>query len=422
MAKKLTARKIEQIRPDSIKRIEIPDAGRPGLYLVVQPSGKKSWAVRYRVNGRPRKLTLTGFPSLATARKLAQEVLDEVAEGRDPAAEKQAAKRQADTGSDLFSTVAAQFVQRHARPNTRASSARQTERILAKEVLPKWGNRRIQTISKRDVLDLLDSIADRRGRKHEKCLSANRVWSVVRKLFNWAIQRDIIGTSPVAGVKAPIEERAGERILSDDEIRWFWRACHELAYPFGRFAQLLLLTGQRRAEVAGARYTEMNLGNRSWAIPGERTKNGEAHDVALSEPAFAIIESLPRIRSTENYLFTTNGESRISGYSRAKRAIDKLMRDMARERADAGAEIPPWTFHDLRRTAASGMARLGTPLPVIEKVLNHVSGSFAGVVGVYQRHHFAEEKRMALENWGKFVLSLAESRPVNVMPLRAARP
>ena len=392
MAKKLTALKVEQAG-DPRKRVEIPDAGKPGLYLVIQPSRKKSWAVRYRFKGQAKKLTLDGFPSLGTARKLAQEALDVVAEGSDPAAEKRA-KKYADTSSDLFSAVAADFVERHAKRNTRASSVRLTEQWLNKDVLPRWGNKRVQDITKRDVLDLLDAVIDRGGG-----LSANRVLAVIRKLFNWAVQRGVITVSPAAGIKPPLAEQSRDRILSDDEIRWLWLAGDKVGYPFGSMAKMLLLTGQRRNEVAGMTWAELDLDKKLWTLPGGRTKNDEAHEVPLSDPALAVIASLPRIKSDKGFLFTTNGTTHVSGYSRAKAVIDKGMLDIAREERGLEAEIPRWTFHDCRRTAVSGMARLGISLPVIEKTVNHSSGSFAGIVGVYQRHSFANEKRNALEAW-----------------------
>jgi integrase len=154
-------------------------------------------------------------------------------------------------------------------------------------------------------------------------------------------------------------------------------------------------------------------------IPGERTKNGEPHEVPLSEAAIAIIKALPRIESAEGFLFTTNARTAVSGFSRAKGALDAAMIEIARAERDAEVVIPRWTFHDLRRTAASGMARLGIALPVIEKVLNHSSGSFAGIVGVYQRHSFADEKRKALQTWANFVISLVEGRAENVVSIRA---
>ncbi len=405
MAKRLTARKVEQARANPHKRLEVADGGQRGLHLVIQPSGRKSWAVRYRFKGEPRKLTLEGFPSLATARKLAQVALDQVGEGIDPAAAKQTAKREAEIGSDLFSAVAEQFIQRHARPNTRPQSAQQTERYLAKNVLPRWGKRRIQEISKRDVLDLLDAVRDRGGG-----LSANRVLAAIRKLFNWAVERGVISVSPAAGVKPPLVERSRDRVLSDDEIRWAWLACNGIGYPFGDMAKLLLLTGQRRTEVAGMTWAEIDLEKALWSIPGERTKNGEPHEVPLSEAALAIIKALPRIENDKGFLLTTNARTHVTGYSHVKRALDEAMLEIARAERGAEVEIPRWTFHDLRRMAVSGMARLGIALPVIEKVVNHTSGSFAGVIGVYQRHSFAGEKRHALEAWANLVLSTVEKR------------
>jgi integrase len=395
MARKLTARKVEQARPNSRKRIEIPDGGKPGLYLVIQSSGRKSWAVRYRFQGQARKLTLDGFPSLASAHRLAQEALDRVAEGYDPAADKQSAKREGDHGSNLFSAVAAEFVERHVKRNTRASSARETERFLAKDVLPKWGHKRVEDITRRNVLDLLDGIVDRGGG-----LSANRVLAVTRKLFNWAVQRGILEASPVTGIKPLLAEPTRDRVLTDDEIRWFWLACDKVGYPFGSMATLLLLTGQRRNEVAGMTWGELDHDKALWRIPGGRTKNDEAHEVPLSGAALAVIASLPRVKSDKGYLFTTNGETHISGYSRAKAVIDHAVLEVARGEVGGVTEIPRWTFHDLRRTAVSGMARLGISLPVIEKVVNHSSGSFAGIVGVYQRHSFADEKRTATRRLG----------------------
>jgi integrase len=413
MAKKLTARKVEQTRPNPRKRIELPDGGKPGLYLVIQPSGRRSWAVRYRFHGQGRKLTLDGFPSLATARRLAQDALDIVAEGKDPAAEKRTSRSQHGLGSDLFSAVAAEFVERHAKRNTRASSAKQTERWLEKEALPKWGNRPVQDITKRDVLDLLDGIVDRGGG-----LSANRVLAAIRKLFNWAVQRGIITASPAGGIKAPLPEISRDRFLNDDETRWFWLACDKLAYPFGSMAKLLLLTGQRRDEVSGMIWGEIDLDKALWTIPGGRTKNDLPHEVSLSDAALSVIASLPRIKSDKGYLFTTNAETHVS-YSRAKGMLDKAMLDIARDERGQDVEIPRWTFHDLRRTVVSGMARLSIPLPVIEKVVNHSSGSFAGIVGVYQRHGFADEKRSALQAWANLVLSTVEKRPANVVPINA---
>lgn len=337
MTKVLTTAAIEKLKADPNKRREIPDGRLPGLYLVIQPSGRKSWAVRYRYGDKPRKLTLDGFPSLGMAHKLAQEALDTVAQGGDPAAAKVETKRAEKAGvddRDQFEKVCRQFVERYAAPKNR--SWKETARtfglvpdrnnkepgaaddpaafIVAKDSLvAKWGSRKIGEIRKRDVIDLLDSIVDRGAPT-----AANRTLAAVRKLFNWCVSRDMLQISPCAGVKPPAPETSRERVLTDDEIRWLWKAAEGQDYPFGQFAMLLLLTGQRRDEVAGMTVGEVDLAERVWSIPKERAKNNRAHEVALSDAAVTIFESLPKIAGAPGYLFTTNGRTHVRGYSRAK--------------------------------------------------------------------------------------------------------
>lgn len=431
--KVLTAKAVENAKPDPLRRVEIPDGLLPGLYLVVQPSGARSWAARYRHAGRPRKVTLGAFPALdlAEARKAAQVALRAAAEGRDPASEKVAARAAAKVAEsvdrDLFENVVADFVARYVKANNRESSARETERLLTRNVVPVWSGRRVQEITRRDVLELLDGIVDRGA-----SIGANRTLAAVRRLFNWCVERDILGEAPTDKVKAPTAERSRDRVLSDDELRIVWRAAGDLGLPFGPMLRLLVLTGARRDEVADARWSEIDLAKRLWTLPAARSKNGQAHEIPLSDASIAVLDGIPRVRGRSekgrvppDFVLTTTGETPASGFSRAKTRLDTLvLAAMRREAEEAGrdpseVEAPPrWTFHDLRRTAASGMARLGINLPVIEKVLNHTSGSFAGVVGVYQRHSFAEEKRAALDVWSRFVLGLDRAQPMNVVPIR----
>jgi integrase len=410
MARGLTALKVENAKAGD-QRKEIADPGKPGLYLVIQPSGKKSWAVRYRrqADKEPRKYTIDGFPSLAVARKLAQDVLDKVAEGEDPAAAKQMEKlkKRLEPGeSDGFSDVAIRFIKRDQRPNNR--TWRETARLLGIReteegeleaidggLVDKWDNRKVSEITKRDVLDVVDAI-DERGAG----VMANRTLAAVRRLFNWCVEKDILSSSPCAGLKPPAEESSRRRVLSDEEIRWFWNACEQLKYPFGHAGKLLLLTGARRSEV-----TDMTRGEvkgDTWTIPRERSKNDEPHIVPLSEAALDVIKDARNIKSEKGFVFTTTGDSPVSGWSKAKNQIDALMLAAAKEESPK-AKIEEWRLHDLRRTVASGMARLGIALEVIEKCLNHVSGSFAGIVGVYQLHSFEEEKRDALQKWAAHV-------------------
>jgi integrase len=392
MPRALTTRTLETIKPGR-KRREIADRHMPGLYLVLQPSGAKSWAVRYRHAGTPRKHTLGSYPAidLKSARHLASRALRTVAEGRDPGHE----KTQERAAPNSVATVAAQFIERHCKRSNRPRTARETQRLLDLHVLPRWRGRLMRDITRRDVLDLLDRVVDT-----GKPIAANRVFSAVRKMFNWAIARDIIATSPCTGVKPPTAERSRDRVLSDDELGRVWRAANKIGGPFGALVKLLTLTGQRRDEVARARWSEIDLDGRVWTLAPERVKNNQPHEVPLSDPAIAILSALPRITGA-GFVLTTNGDAPSSNYAKNKRRLDALLPQ----------EMPPFRLHDIRRSVASGMARLGINLPVIEKVLGHASGSFAGIVGVYQKHSFADEKRNALDAWGAFVADLVSDRP-----------
>lgn len=416
MGKGLTVRTLENIQPGKTRR-EIADGLRPGLYFVVQPSGATSWAVRYRHAGVPRKLTLGAYPalSLTEARERSGEALRAVAQGRDPATEKRSARQQAKDGpshSDTIPAIVEMYLSRHVRPNLR--SAADIERMFKKEIATPWAKRTIHEITRRDVVELLDRIVDR-GSPY----TANRAFGLIRKLMSWAVERGIIQSSPCVGLRLPSVEISRDRILTDDELRLFWRATESTPYPFGPFLQLLLLTGQRRDEVAGMRRSELNLDSATWMLPKERTKNNRAHEIPLPASAVQILRSIPIIAGSGDLIFSTTGETHISGYSKAKERLDAAMVALAKE--NGWSEIPDWRLHDLRRTVASGMARLGINLPVIEKVLNHVSGSFRGIVGVYQRHSFADEKRTALGAWARFVeATVAGEKVSNVVRLEKA--
>ena len=408
MARALTAKTIENLKPDPAKRLEIPDPGLTGLYVVIQPSGAKSWALRYRHAGKPKKLTLGRWPimGLADARKAASEALQAVELGADPAADKQAAKvaKAADDLSerDKFVNVVDLFMRRHASRNRRADDV---AAMLKREVLPKWADRDIHDITKRDVIDVLDAIVDRGSP-----VSANRLRAHLNTLFNWAKGRDIVAVNPLDGVKPPAPETARDRVLADDEVKLFWSACDLIGQPFGPLFKLLLLTGQRRGEVGGM--TDREINGTVWTIPAARSKNGDEHTVPLPAAAVALLDGLPRIAGRASYIFTTTGASAVSGFTRAKDRLDAEM-----VKLNEGEPIPAFTLHDLRRTAATGMAGLGFPPHVVEAVLNHRSGTRRGVAGVYNRFTYADEKAAALEAWGRRVLSLVEGEADNVVTL-----
>jgi integrase len=394
---RLTAKTVENAKPRTT-RVETPDDGCRGLYLIVQPSGRKSWAVRYRFNGKSKKLTLDRIDTLAAARKAATDALHELELGHDPAAKKfeaEASGRAATAARarDLIESLAAEFIVKHAKKRTRESTWRETERIFAKELLPVWRGRTVHDVTRRDVIDLLERIAE------DRPIMANRVLAAVRKFFNWMAARDIIKASPCVGVEPPGEVKSRDRWLTDDEIKTLWLACEGEHSPFGPFVKMLLLTGQRRNEVAGMRWSELDLNGLVWTLPASRTKNGVEHVVPLSTQVFAIVSSMPRIADSK-FVFTIAGDSHIGGFDRVKTRLDARMQ-----------LATSWVFHDLRRTAISGMARLGVDLAVIERTINHTSGTFAGVVGIYQRHDFAAGKRAALQRWANHIDELVHGAP-----------
>jgi integrase len=396
-----TVRSVETIKPGP-KRQELADRILTGLFLIVQPSGQRSWAVRYRVGGRNRKLTLGQYPAidLKTARDLASKALRAVAEGRDPAREKLTARHER---PDTFEEVARQFVERHCQRVNRPSSIKSTQGTLRRDVLPRWGKRLIKDITRRDVRDMLDGIIAS-GRP----AMANRAFVVVRKLFGWAIERDIVMMSPCASIKKPSVEQARDRVLDDTELRNVWIAADQVNEPYGALIKLLMLTGQRRNEVSEMTWGEVDLEARLWTLPKERSKNKQTHSIPLSEPAIAILQALPR--RGDLVLMANGGNKATRDFGRDKKRIDALL----------PADMAPWVQHDLRRTMVSGMARLGVSLPVIEKVVNHSSGSFAGIVSTYQRYDYLREKSAALELWGRHILSLTQPpRRSNVIEFEA---
>jgi integrase len=367
---RLTVRGIEALEPGE-KRREIPDSLMTGLYLLVQPgTGNKVWAVRCRQNGRPRKFTIGRYPlyGLAEAREAAQRILRSVSEGRDPG--------RPNTGS-VDDTIA-QFLERYARRKYRPSTLREVTRTLDR-ALAAWRGRRLDSITKADVRDLLDSIG--------APAASNAVLKFLKRLFSWAVSEDLLKASPLIGFQKPHVEKSRERILTDDELCRVWKAAESAGYAFGDFVRVAIFTGQRPGEVSGMRRDELR--GDTWILPSERVKNKKSHSVPLSRQALAIIEAAPQIST--NHVFSYAEGKPIRGLHHAKQALGRA------------SGVTGWTLHDLRRTCASGLARLGVSIAVIEQILNHRGGSLAGVAGVYIRHQFEKEKREALQQWADYV-------------------
>ncbi len=412
MGQVLTERFVKAKKPGAT-RLEIPDAGIQGLYFVVQPTGGKSWALRYRWQGSPVKYRLGDYPviGLAEARDKARDALRLLDAGTDPRGAKRTQAIPEAPPDDTIRDIITEFIARHAKVRNR--SWQEVERVLRREVEPTWGHRRIGDIERKDVIRLIDGVVDRGAP-----VMANRVLAHTRKLFNWAVSRDLIAMSPCAGVAAPEQETKRDRVLSEAELQALWAACDDVGEPFGSIVRLLILTGQRRDEVAGMRWTEVDTDAALWTIPGERAKNGVPHPVPLGETALSILASRPRVMAAEGpnagkatFVFTTTGASSFNGFSKAKARLDAAMQRRLAEaggKASGGDAMAPWRLHDIRRTVATGLQRQAVRLEVTEAILNHVSGSRAGVVGIYQRHDWADEKRAALEVWEGYVMEVVE--------------
>lgn len=421
MAKALTVKTVDNLKAGTSRK-EVSDGASTGLWLVVQPSGAKSWAFRYRspLDGKPKKLTIGPYSAftLVKAREAAAEAQRLLAKAIDPVLEKKTAKARALEPSDRIDALLNSFIKRHVDTVMRDSTANETKRLIERHIRSRWRDRKAETVSKHDVLELLDEIIDGGA-----SVTANRVFSLCRLFFNWLVARDVIAISPISGMRAPVAEVARDRVLTDDEIRWLWHSTAEKT-AFNAAVRTLLLTGQRRGEVKDMVEGELRLDGAAplWSLPPERVKNKTAHDVPLSPAAVAAIQAAPRIGKS-SWIFTENGENAINGWSKAKTRLDAAMLAIAREdAAEAGVNdveaiiIPHWTIHDIRRTVASGLARLGVAVQVTEAVLNHRSGTVSGIVAVYQRHDYADEKRSALQKWAEFILVLNEKESANGGP------
>jgi integrase len=443
----------------AVERLAAPADGRqtywdrhlPGFGLRVSPprpgskDGRKTWIAMGRVAGKPVMVTLGTLgqvPKVDAARDLAREALRKMAGGTRPLEERKAehAAREATIKAEAvkiredeegrFDRVAERFLRERAREEGWSPRyAYEVERIFRVDLLPAWGERSAKAITTQDILSLLHEKAGtrRRGRKGKSegaAVQANRVLTRLATFFAWAAapSRRLVESNPTVGIPKLVKERSRDRVLSEDEVIWFWRAAEREAWPFGRIAQLLLLTAQREGEVAGMRWSELDLDKRVWTLPRERTKSDRAHVVHLSEPAMEILGTLPRIKG--DLVFPTSSGRTISSFSRAKDRIDELMAAQKREAA-GDPKLEHWVLHDLRRTAVTIMAdKLKVSENVADRVLNHVSSRNIGSVArVYQRGEFLEERQAALEALGRYIASLVKPNGTggNVVDLVKAR-
>jgi integrase len=423
---RLSAQTVEAFRsPPKGTRLEVSDSGCPGLRLRVSNHGDKAWSVVYRVRGEapdgrgrgnPRRASLGSFPhvDLATARDLARAALDEADRGVDYAkrlaAEAERQRALATTGGKspgCVEVVVDSYIETHLKEAW--SSWQNADRWLRNVVAVEWAGREITSIRRRDVVDLLDKVS-----RERTAAAVIEVRKHLNGLINWAIASDKyeLGASPMFGIKRKEKYVPRDNTLTRPELRRVWDAAGEMGYPFREMFRLLMLTGQRRSEVAEIQtswlFTRDDGAGRGVRVPAAAYKTGKTHEYPLSKPAVIIVDTLPKREDRERpYLLSGThtkspvGKAPVSGFSKAKARLDRIISEQTEKARKEGIDLPPmpaFTVHDIRRSVATGMAELGVSVEHIERVLGHELG---GVASIYNRHDYFAEKLAALELWGK---------------------
>jgi integrase len=436
---KLTELKIEKLTPEHGRkdRLVFDDAQR-GLAVRVTASGGRTYLCQYTLHGHKWRVPLGSCSavSLAKAREAAAAIMGDVAKGRNPAADRKeaaAAERARRARNRLTLRVLIDDWNRLHLVGKRPSYAAEAVRALHCAFADHLDDA-AEDLDRVAVVRAFDALTRRRRRKDGRGATSakgaamtGRTAAYGRAAFAWAMKRGSVSANPFAAVPVSKSIAKRDRVLSDQELAEIWLAATDTAQPYGTMIKLLILTGQRRGEVAGMAWNEITEDMTTWSLPGGRTKNGMAHTVPLSPPARKILRAiLPRDNqhSAGALVLPGGAGTPFAGWSKAKRSLDRaIMNARARDgvKTSVSAVPPgPWSIHDLRRTVATGLQRLGVRLEVTEAVLNHISGSRGGIAGVYQRHDWASEKRAALDVWAAHVAAIVEGGATrgNVVALR----
>jgi integrase len=383
----LTARNIAKLAPPASGRIEYFDKGLPGFGLRVTDKGARSWIVLYRHKGSQRRYTIGALsPSLglAEARDQAKAILRRVANGEDPATEKKR-EREADDVKEL----AEQYIEEHAKKHKRTWRADQN--ILNKDVIPRIGNRKPVDVARSDIRGMLKEI-DKRGSP----IQSNRTFEVVRKLFNWAIDEERAGVehNPCDHVKKVAQERRRERVLSDDEIRAAWNGLSQIDQELAGVYRLLFLTAARKGEVTEMEWPEVD--GVWWMLPPARSKNKRPHRVYLTEAARAVLATMATSGRADR-VFPSRGKTGLLF------GIYDAHPDLLKASGTSG-----WTLHDIRRTVASNLGKLGFSRFIQDRILNHVD---KGIGSVYDLYNYDREREQALTAWGAKLEQIVSGTP-----------
>jgi integrase len=420
---KLTQAAVERLKPPATGRLEVWDSQLPGFGLRISSSGHKTWQVLYRVDGkmvREKLGTQAQIPNVADARKLAQRSMLRARSGAHPVEErrkrKEEERHQAEAAEARKRNTLAAAINRYlaerpgdkSRRPMRAEYLAETARTLIRDVSQSpLGKRPLDEIAAEDIKRLVRGIAK------DAPSQGNHTLAYLSAMLGWAVDEGLIQRNPASGVKRPSQSVERERTLDDREIPILWGACDRVGWPFGQLAQLLLLTGQRRDELAHSTWNEFDLNGQTWTLPAERTKNGRAHIVHLNSLAIEILEKLPRLSSQRGWVFSTGvgAGTPVRGFWQGRERIAAAMAEIA------GEDVVPWTLHDLRRSCATGAAKLGVAPHIIDRVLNHSSGKISGVAKIYNRFEYLPEREAALEAWGRHVERLIRPTPSNVVEI-----
>jgi integrase len=411
MKKRLTDRFVQSVAPPASGRTVYIDDDAPGLELRVSSglrAGKKetrkAWSIRYRPKGGERQRETYGtYPSisLADARQRAKDIGAAATKGVDlPAAEtrEREEQRRADNRPHTVGDLLDEYVERYCKPNQRKWTL--TERMFDSHVKPAIGKKPLAELRRADIVELLDDLQNEKGLRAQ----VNRVRSQILAALNWGIDREYLDTNPAAAIKKRKIEASRDRVLTDDELRAIWRAADGLPDPSRSLVKAWILTAQRRDEVRCMLWSEVDLTRAVWTLPAARNKGKREHEIPLAPTMVGLLDGLRR-RGLP--VFTTDGAKPYAGQKRLKAILDRE------------SDVAGWTFHDLRRTASTGMAALHVPQDTIDRVLNHAKGTLAGT---YNRHQYADEKRRALEAWAErvaFIVGKAREA-VNVVELRVS--
>jgi integrase len=444
---KLTERKIEMLAIENggKDRLVFDDAQR-GLAVRVTASGGKTYLAQYSLHGHKWRVPLGSYSalSLADARAAAAAVMGDVAKGLNPAiVRKEAAKAERAKRARNRLTLRALIEDwnRLHLAGRRASYAAEAVRALHCAFADALDDA-ADDLDRSAVVRTLDALTRRHRRKdgdntdkRKGAAMTGQTAAYGRAAFAWAVKRGMVSGNPFAELPIARSVAKRERVLSDAELAEILSVAGKASAPYGTIIRLLILTGQRRGEVAGMTWGELSDDLATWTMPGERTKNGIVHVVPLSEPARDLIramlpdhakaakQALAERRTAAVLAMPGAVGTPFTGWSKSKAALDRAIMDTRTKAAAAtattAAPLVPWSVHDLRRTVATGLQRLGVRLEVTEAILNHISGSRGGIAGVYQRHDWAGEKGAALDAWAAHVAAIIEGRPAaNVVQLR----